>query len=89
MRFGFELVLYLDFTLRRGLYWQDCETIKAALLGAGITTTTETTRESATWEADMLVDPGLFRVADEIVRTSTKGTGSLQVVQLNVQQEGQ
>lgn len=36
----------------------------------------------------MLVDPGLFRVVDETVRTITKGKGSLHVIQLNVQQEG-
>lgn len=39
-------------------------------------------------ELDMLVDPGVFRQVDELVRTKTEGRGSLQVVELNVQQEG-
>ena len=39
-------------------------------------------------ELDMLVDPGLFRQVDELVRSRTEGRGSLQVVELNVQQEG-
>ena len=39
-------------------------------------------------ELDLLVDPGLFRAVDEIVR-GTKGRASLQVLELNVQQEGE
>lgn len=38
-------------------------------------------------EVDLLVDPGLFRRVDELVRG--KGKGALHVLELNVQQEGE
>lgn len=62
--------------------------MEEALRKEGITF--ESSKESAgSFEADLLVDPMLFRVVDDLIRSETEGRGTLQVVQLNVQQEGE
>lgn len=68
---------------------QHRERVEAALQKEGISLSPESVRTSgSSLEGDMLVDPMLFRAVDDLVRAETDGQGSLQVVQLNVQQEG-
>ncbi|CAM9792134.1 unnamed protein product, partial [Phaeothamnion confervicola] len=46
-------------------------------------------RTVAEWTLDVLVDPGLFRKVEELVREQTGGQGQVQVLQLAVQEEGE
>lgn len=65
---------------------EDLATVVAGLQKMGIDTAAAEAAGTRQ-ELDLLVDPGVFRSVDELVRGTARG--SLQVLELNVQQEGE
>ncbi len=65
---------------------EDLAAVVAGLQKLGIDTAAAE-KAGSSKELDLLVDPGVFRSVDELVRGTARG--SLQVLELNVQQEGE
>ncbi|XP_053674973.1 ribosome maturation protein SBDS [Anopheles nili] len=61
---------------------------------AKLSSTSETVIEREEWEGEQLtltclIDPGHFREIDDIVRTDTKGSGTIEVLNLKEMKEGE
>lgn len=67
--------------------------VQAALRAAGIEALEDETwtggSSCSEYGATLLVDPGLFRAVEELLRSAGEGSGRVEVLQMSVQQEGE
>lgn len=63
--------------------------IRKELEQQGVHIMAQVEKDQGKGEVEILADPGLFRAIDELVRREGKRQGILEVLQMNVQQEGE